>query len=430
MSKLTDDLKLQSVNKFYLLEYFYILLKSIKANVTFNDVLTSFIKLKISHKLGESKYRKLTFESDVITDTQAVRYTYTMNQVISESLQYGLITQNDAVYRITDLGEELINLYDNGDILDYNFRVFYHMEHFFLSFKYHLEFCELTNPKNNGLLLFPMYSPLKLGISRNELQTAGDIERYIDGLCNKISFDIQDNIQQEVVFAQEKIELVQKLHAQGLISRDEHDKFNPLHYNVILKRIRDYLIKVILNKVYKYRFSFTAFDIWMYRAKQIGVLYATEFFPSNSGRVIYPTSIIAGTTKSTNVKKLYTYDNGESLYIHIPDVNDMKMIDNFVNCLIESYLDIRGTVRNYYISLPDLRELVCFKQRIPSYVFDSFLDKTYKLMLAGELPKLRISLEADKLPYETNAMYLKREPSRIDGNLRNIIGINMSGGCT
>ena len=30
----------------------------------------------------------------------------------------------------------------------------------------------------------------------------------------------------------------------------------------------------------------------------------------------------------------------------------------------------------------------------------------------------------DRLPYETNAMYLKREPVLINGKLKNIIAIN------
>lgn len=428
MTTFSDEIKIQSVNKFYLLEYFYILLKSIKLYSTQSDVLSSFIKLKIAHKLGESKYRKLTLDSDFVSNTQTVRYAYTMNQVINESLHYGLVQLDGDFYSITTDGEELIELYDSGEVLDYGFRLFHHMEKYFQAFRTHLEFCTSSNPNNHGLLLFPMYSPLKLGLTRNELQSSCDIWMYIDKLCKQISSDLQDNIKHDVDFSTFRDELISRLNHQELLSINGNEKFRPSDYNVILKRIRDSMIKFILNKVYNYQYSFPAFDIWIYRAKQIGVLHATEFFPSYNGRVIYPTSIIAGVSNSMNVRLLYNYADEKRLYIHMPNVEDSKEVDSFVDCLIESYLYIRSSVRNYYISLPDLREIVCFKLRIPTYVFDIFLERTYKLILSGDITKLRISLEADRLPYETNAMYLKREPSRIDGNLKNIIGLNMSGG--
>ncbi|EXZ22228.1 hypothetical protein M086_4043 [Bacteroides fragilis str. S13 L11] len=46
--------------------------------------------------------------------------------------------------------------------------------------------------------------------------------------------------------------------------------------------------------------------------------------------------------------------------------------------------------------------------------------------LKGEI-RVKISLEADKLPQETNAMYLKREPILVNGKYKNIISINYGG---
>ena len=57
--------------------------------------------------------------------------------------------------------------------------------------------------------------------------------------------------------------------------------------------------------------------------------------------------------------------------------------------------------------------------------FELFLDTIYKMNLAGEL-KIRISLEVDKLPEETKAMYLKQEPVMVDGKYRNIIAIDVA----
>jgi hypothetical protein len=60
---------------------------------------------------------------------------------------------------------------------------------------------------------------------------------------------------------------------------------------------------------------------------------------------------------------------------------------------------------------------------MPGFCFDNFLENAYLTNLKGEL-KIQISLEADKLPHETSAMYMKREPILINGKYKNIIAIN------
>jgi hypothetical protein len=428
MTQSSEQLRLHTVSKFYLLDYFYILLKSIQIYKNRDDVFISFIDLKVEHKLGESKYKKLTNNSDNITYQKVMRYDYTMRQVISESVQYGLIEQKDNDLILMEKGLELIQLFENGDIVSYTYKVFKYMEEYYGSFRYHLEFCQKNNSQRNGLLVFPMYSPLKLKLNRRDVKTTKDIINYINLLCDKISNDIYDSIQRKIDFSQDKDDIIQKLYSQSLLDSDEKALFPPNKYNVILKRIRDSLIKVILNKVYNYKFSFPSFDIWMYRAKQIGILHATEFFPFNSGKIVFPTAILSKNVISNDFKLIYSYNDGIKLYIHFPDKSNENTINAFVDCLIESYLFIRNNVKTYYISLPDLKEIVCYKQRIPTYIFDQFLDETYRLILSGSIKKIKISLEADRLPYETNAMYLKREPSIINNRLTNIIGINIHGG--
>jgi hypothetical protein len=72
---------------------------------------------------------------------------------------------------------------------------------------------------------------------------------------------------------------------------------------------------------------------------------------------------------------------------------------------------------------------VCYRLRISEAVFGTFLDHTYKLNLAGKLGgRISISLEVDKLPEETKAQYLVKEPVMIDGKYRNIIAIDVAKG--
>jgi hypothetical protein len=53
--------------------------------------------------------------------------------------------------------------------------------------------------------------------------------------------------------------------------------------------------------------------------------------------------------------------------------------------------------------------MVCYNMKISEYVFQELLDSVYRANLSGNL-KIKISLEVDRLPEETKAMYLKQEP--------------------
>ena len=91
--------------------------------------------------------------------------------------------------------------------------------------------------------------------------------------------------------------------------------------------------------------------------------------------------------------------------------------------MVDCYFALKRDRGTHFIRISDLRERVCYKKRIPSFVFNEFLEKIYLRNLKGET-KVQISLEADRLPYETNAMYLKREPVSVNGQFKNIIAID------
>jgi hypothetical protein len=61
------------------------------------------------------------------------------------------------------------------------------------------------------------------------------------------------------------------------------------------------------------------------------------------------------------------------------------------------------------------------KLRIPEHLFDEFLSYAYH----DNKLTIRISLEVDRLPEETSAMYLRRAPVMVDGKYRNIIAIDL-----
>ena len=125
--------------------------------------------------------------------------------------------------------------------------------------------------------------------------------------------------------------------------------------------------------------------------------------------------------RSKDFYELYKYSDEEKLYLYKPSWENEDNRDEFLRTLHTEYLDIRRYTRSYFVNLPNVREKVCYALKIPEYMFDIFLERAYH-----EKSEIRISLEGDKLPEETNAMYLKRTPVMVDGKYRNIIAIDLA----
>src|SRR5688572_26172182 len=103
---------IHSPRRFYFLDYFYILLKSLEKYKDRDSVFDSFKKLKKLHQLGESKYKSLVIEDELLTKTQLDRYRYTFEQVIEEAKEYRLVREPKTGQLVLgDLGRKLMEVY-------------------------------------------------------------------------------------------------------------------------------------------------------------------------------------------------------------------------------------------------------------------------------------------------------------------------------
>jgi hypothetical protein len=410
-----------SIGKFYFFDYFYILLRSISEYELYDDIFKKFIQLKNEFNLGESKYKKLVSDNDSEFAEKKV-YNYTYRHVIKESLDYNLIEKKNDNFMLTDEGRRCINIYEQQSSLDFNKELLIIMEkntylyHDFIKHIYEI------NSQHSGLLIFPRYSPLKLGYKKSEIQTTGKIIDYLKKLENKINSDINKyiGINQKLNKTEE---IFSKLINDELLEKNEESRYDPNNYNKIIKRIRDFWQAYFLKEIYKLPYSNDLFYRMIYRGKQAEILQATEFYPKFDGLIVYPLSIISKEMTNKNFKEIINYGS-ESLYIYKNEWND-KFEDIFIDSLNLRYQDLREINKNTFISLNSLQELVCYNLKISKYDFDNFLENTYNLNLKGKL-RINISLEVDRLPHETNAMYLKREPIKINGQFKNIIAIEQS----
>jgi hypothetical protein len=412
----------QLVKKFYFLEYFYILLKSAETNSDKTIIFERFKDLKHKFQLGESKYKKLTQEYDSLSEVQIGRYYYTFEQVISESIAYGLITEKDNEIKIKDFGSKVLKSFSRSK-KDFNKVILQLMEKKYNAFYHLVNLTYKVNRHKQGLLVLPVYSPLKLGFEKDQLKKIKNIIQYINDLTLKLESDVKEYAGETLSFREAERTLINDLIQGGIISSDIESDFEMRGYYSLLKKIRSYWLNYFLNSIYGYTYSFDTFNIWVERGKQLGILHSTEFYPGIDGRVVYPTSIITKDKISNeDFFKMYEYENGNSLYVHNLQLGETRM-EMFVEALVESYFDQRKVSGSLFINLSDLREKVCFKLRIPSYSFEECLQETYRLNIRGKL-QIQISLEADRLPQETNALYLKREPILVNGKYKNIIAID------
>ncbi len=411
----------QGVKKFYLLDYFLILLQSCSISDEIPQIFARFKSLKEKERLGESKYKRLLID-DGLSITQVRRYIYTFQQVISEANSCGLIKEKKNTIVLTKKGQNCLLLAEQNKRLFYD-ELLKILENRYHAFFHLVKLAYRQNQIKNGLLIFPIYSPRKLGFDRKKMKTNNHLILYSNRLRNTLEKDIEIFLGLKKDLASAENELLKKLDEDGIISGKMELSFNPKKYNSIISRFRKYWLNYFLKEIYEYPFSFDTFNIWVERGKQLGVIHTTEFYPDFDGRLVYPTSIIVKSNKNPDLQKSFEYVNGESLFIHKPKWKNVDNQNTFFEALHNSYFDLKSNRRTNFIRISDLREKVCYKLKFPSFVFNQFLQEAYNENLKGST-KIQISLEADRLPHETNAMYLKREPVIINNQQKNIIAID------
>ena len=151
----------QGVKKFYLLDYFLILIQSCTVSDEITLIFLRFKTLKEKERLGESKYKRLLINDDDLSSRQVRRYIYTFQQVISESVNCGLVKQKKNQLSLTKKGQKCLLLAEQNKRLFYD-ELLSILEDRYLAFYHLVKLCYKQNKSKSVLLIFPIYSPRKL----------------------------------------------------------------------------------------------------------------------------------------------------------------------------------------------------------------------------------------------------------------------------
>lgn len=415
---------------FYLLDYFFILLEACHPASPKDRVFVQFLRLKGRHALGESRYKVRLTDTDTITQHKEERIRYTFEQVVQEAETYGLVASIETIANqylaITPLGLDLYIVYQQEGPLAFAEKLFQVMEQKGNPFRNLIQLMYQANNKRPGVLIFPMYSARLLGYTPSQLRTTKNVLSYLDALVTKLNEDNRRFLDLTTNLTEKNNELITRLLDANILLSELDAPFSTKLINKLSKRVRDFWNNYYLKDVYSYNSSLTSFEVLVYRGEQIGILQATEFFPSFSGRLVYSTAVLSETSFSPSFRSIFQYADTR-LYKHHPSWQNDETQRQFTNILVDSYFELKGRRGVFFVNLLALRELVCYSLKIANHVFDDLLNEAYRSNLQGRL-RFNISLEVDRLPEETKAMYLKREPVVVDGKPRNIIGIDLNRG--
>lgn len=405
--------------KFYFIEYFYIFLKSIRETSSNDRAFDLFRQLKEELALGESKFKTRARTQGDPTKRQLERYRYTFNQVAEESRTYKLAKGNkESTYGLTNDGQELLDAYGTPD---FRFGIIERMERHYGAFRYLLETMYRSNPNNGGVLLFPLYSPLELGIQKRDITCAEHLKNYGDELGARVKNDLATLTGTTIDLPDANKTIIPKLKEAEKLPADDRRPFPRNEYTAIISRYRKFWFSYLLQNVYGVELSESTFEVWVYRGKQLGTINVTEQYPGLNGRLAYPVSIVRDSA-GEDFCTAFSY-NDATLWLHEPSPD--SFLNRFVDNLTEAYVSQRRSAQSYFTSLYVLREIVCLKCKLSEKRFELLLNAAYEQSIQGAL-RIRISLEVDRTPGETSATYLRREPVLIRSQPFNIIGIDFA----
>ncbi len=176
-----------------------------------------------------------------------------------------------------------------------------------------------------------------------------------------------------------------------------------------------------------YRLPPRSFRAWCPRLEALELIFYTDYYPSVSGRLIFPCGAFRKNATVPPFEKIDSIKDpdGRFLYLYQPDWETTRV--QFVNTLLKVYSTVSKRSGSLYVSLLDVRDETCRILRLSSILFDNFLEKAYRESIRGDiniLKKISISIESDIRPEQTSAYGLLRRPVYVDNIPDSLIAIS------
>ncbi len=346
---------------------------------------------------------------------------YTLTSVLQECLAFDLIKEHGGRFTLTEEGFDLLELFINRKQDPYAIRLAQKMEASFGGLSLLISELFRINP-STGLLVMPKPTAFELGLSNSSLL---ENSKYVKDYSTRFSERAMEDFQKYMPASalrplnQRKVEQ----HLQERLS-EELERFKRLgHHHINIQRtVRNIMTSYYVQTFFAKKIDRVSFEVWSARAHQLGLINTSEFFPDSFCKIVYPTSVIRKQAPASFRKVAPCRDSALAIFSFNPTFDSMK--EQFVETLWTTYSQLSQTQSSLYVSVLDIRDIVCYKLQLNELIFRQFLERSYRMSINKNM-RWDISLEVDRLPEERVFVKSRRFPILINGLPKNIIAIRL-----
>jgi hypothetical protein len=183
--------------------------------------------------------------------------------------------------------------------------------------------------------------------------------------------------------------------AAGMLRRWPHwEKLAP-------SRRKSHVLQLVEERMLTWLFGVIApadeVKVWQSRMDWAGLTLLARWIPGVRGKVWFPVGAFRDRGSPSFVPVAGIEYEGRTYYCYDPTGPEAE--SSFIDGLYDAYVAAQRLERTEYVSLPVVRDLVCYRLRIAHERFQTLLQRVFPRALGGELP-YGLSLEVDIPPNE------------------------------
>ncbi len=178
----------------------------------------------------------------------------------------------------------------------------------------------------------------------------------------------------------------------------------------------------IPTKINRLPINSRTFMVWCPRLETFELIYYSDYFLDIPGRVIFPCSVFSPEGIMNNFEPLNFINSPkkEILFKHKPEYSFFQA--EFINTLNECYQTIYNREGIIYVSLQEVRDMVCRLLRISAARFERFLELSFRASVKREI-NIAIALETDIREDQQSGSQIQRRPVFINNIPHSLIAV-------
>lgn len=396
-----------SVQRVYHTDFFYFLLFVInkEGSVSESNVYSYLLN-------NREKIRELS--SNLLSEKK-IFSLYAIRSTLKESIRFKFINLKKGRISLTVKGEHLLQAFSLRDYDQVDRIIAEENEKTYGAFSFLIENLYKVS-KVSGLVVFPKPSPKEFDLNFQKLSEKNYLEIYSKKFSEYAKKDIERYTR--VNIDSREVEMLLFTNLSNVIIKAKEKNVQKIN---MPREVKDIMYDYYIKKFFENKLDRVSLNIWIERGKELGIINSSEFYPGTFSKVIYPTAMLSESIPANFLQLTNTMSSSQKIIKFNPAWNIFK--EQFVAALWKSYTTLSNSINSFFISVLDLKDVVCFQLQISERLFTGFLSNAYKESINNAI-EWDISMEVDRLP-EFRTFKSKRYPILINGVPKNIIAIKI-----